>query len=103
MAVVKNPLEGASKEEILDLFSRLSYKQLNGVQRDVEFIGNEERVLHGLGFTPDINHLTVRVHLAQADIGQVYVTRVDDEYVYVRAPRRGKVRLEISHPPSEER
>lgn len=100
MAELSNPLRDDIDEDVKSLFSRLAYHNMNGVEREVEFIGGEVRVEHGLGFAPDISKLTLRPHLAQADIGTIFITRPPDErYIYVNAPRQGKVRLEISHPP----
>lgn len=100
MAELKNPMRDDLDSDVKGLFNRFAYSNFNGVQREVEFVGGEVRVEHGLGFKPDADKLTLRIHVAWADIGQVYLSREPDErYVYVSAPRPGKVRLEISHPP----
>ena len=98
MADLTNPLREALDPDVKSLFNRMDYGNFNGVSREVDFVGGEVRVEHGLGFAPDVSKLTLRVHLAFADIGQVYLIRSDERYVYVGAPRKGRARLEISHP-----
>lgn len=102
MAVLKNPMRDDLPDDVKHVFNQFSYSNFNGVQREVEFTGGEVRVEHGLGFAPDLSKLTVRVMIAFADIGQVWLTKSDERYVYVNAPRRGKARLEIAHPPRQE-
>lgn len=99
MAELSNPMREDVDSDVKKLFTHMDYGNFNGVRREVNFIGGETRVEHGLGFTPDLAQLTVRVHLALADIGQIYVTRADERSIYVGAPRKGKAYLEISHPP----
>lgn len=100
MASLDNPLRDDIAEDVKGVFNRFAYDNFNGVSREVTFTGTEQQVEHGLGFKPTFRHLTVRVHAAMADVGQVYLTRDPDErYVYVNTPRPGRVRLEISHPP----
>jgi hypothetical protein len=101
MAELTNPLREDIDEDVKGLFNRMAYHNFNGVEREVEFVGQGEvKVEHGLGHAPDISKLTVRVHIAFADIGLVWVTRVDERYVFVKASRPGKARLEITHPPA---
>lgn len=101
MATPSNPLD--MPEDTRDLYNKMAYHNFNGVEREVEFMGAEVRLEHGLGFTPDLSRLTVRVHVAFADIGQIWLTKADDRYVYVNAPRAGRARLEITHPPQDSR
>lgn len=101
MAELDNPLKEPSPENIASLFTRGTYSQMNGVRKEVRIIpGRDVRVEHGLGFTPSLAELTIRTHLALGDTGTVYMTKEPDEkYIYVSAPRAGKVWLEVSHPP----
>lgn len=101
MAILANPMRDDMPDDVKKLFNQMAYHNFNGVEREVEFVGGEVRVEHGLGFTPELSKITVRVHVAFADIGQIWLTKADEQYIYVNAPRNGKARLEISHPPQE--
>lgn len=95
--------DGLDAESRRSLFSEISYQNMNGVRRDVTFTGREERLEHGLNFTPTEKGLTVRIHLAYADVGSLWTPKAADEtYVYVRTARPGRAIIEIAHPPMGE-
>lgn len=103
MAHDSNPLsDQLDVETRRRMFNELDYGNMNGTRECVDFPGGglEVRVKHGFNFTPTLDGLTVRPHLAQADVGMIHVTRDPDaSYIYLAAPRAGRVYVEISHPP----
>lgn len=102
MAQDKNPLSAELDIETKrQLLNEMDYGNMHGTRPTVTFPGSglEVKVPHGFAFTPTPEGLTVRPHLAYADTGAIYMTRnPDDKYVYLAAPRAGKVIIEIAHP-----
>lgn len=107
MAYDDNPLEAAlTPEAKRRLFNELDYGNMNGVRVEVNFPGQGRSVTvpHGLSFVPDTAQLTIRQHLAHADVGTIYLTGTPDgKHVQLASPRPGKVMVEITHPPKNVR